>query len=183
MLALGVSADWLTPSLRPKLTAAVGRNVDWLLNTRSPGARLSTVFLTKVKSSLTHETLGNPATISGGPRRRLIPPRTKSEPADTEPVAEDITDLLGPLEKLESASEPVGLTTNSPTTGRVQPIFAIGGSGALPAIPIGSSNPQFDTVPLAPVPEPDVWLSMLVGFGILSAILRRSRSMNSAVSG
>ena len=185
MLALGVSADWLAPSLRPALAAAVGRNVDALLDARSPGARLSAAFLTKVRSALVPETPGNPGIKGpGGPRSRLIPPRTSSDSTTTDPAAEGIADLLGPLERLDSVPELGGLVANSPTLAGAQPVFAIGGPGALPAAsPIDLSNSPAGTVPLPAVPEPDIWLSMLVGFGWMGAALRRrGRSTNAAVA-
>ena len=109
LLAGGATADWLAPSLRPTLSAAVGRDVDTLLDARSPGARMAGALLTKVKKALSSGTgekpgLENPtlANRDSKSRSRMIPGRPVSGEAPAGLVNEQIQQLLGPLAGLES---------------------------------------------------------------------------------
>ncbi|MEO6715991.1 MAG: PEPxxWA-CTERM sorting domain-containing protein, partial [Novosphingobium sp.] len=183
MLVGGVSADWLALSLRPALAAVGERDVTALLDARSPGARLAGALLIKVKQALA-PTAPHNASAARGPRRRLIPPRTFPASDTDGLMPEDIVQLLGPLEGLEKTLPVTALAETVPAPGGVAPFALIGGAGGVigGGGSAGGSVPDTstiaavlpaDTVPVASVPEPSIWLSMLAGFAMAGAALRR----------
>lgn len=192
-LAGALVALWLAPSLRPALAATVGRDIAALLDARSPGGRIAGVWLTKVKQALAPlaSLRGSDPSARKNRRSRLIPRRPASSDVPAALAPEDIALLVGPLKALESAP-----LVSEPAIGPALPgtpplvLFGIGGGGgagsALP--PVTSANPGAEpatiaaTAPVAPVPEPSTWLSMVAGFGIAGAALRRRKRSPRAVA-
>ena len=194
LLAGGVAADWIDPSMRPSLEAAVGRDVNSLLDSRSPGERMAGALLSKVKTVLSFGAGDKPGlrpqTPAGGDldtRSRNIPPRAGAAEAPGALAGDEIQQLFGPLEGLEGEAIVPGLGSAGPAFAAAAPLVLIGGGtvggatgggvgggigGAGPAPGVVATTPA---VPVAPVPEPATWLTMVTGFGMAGWALRRRR--------
>lgn len=195
LFAGGATVDWLAPSLKPSLSAAVGRDVATMLESRSPGVRLAGALLTKIKRVLASDAGKKPSLGSSGSpdvdrttRRRMIPARSHSSDSPPLPVNEDLQQLLGPLAGLESGPlVPVVSTAGTTGSGSI-PLALIGvggagggGNGGSPGADLGAAPPAV-SIPVAPVPEPATWLTLLIGFGMAGAQLRSGgRQLKAAV--
>lgn len=152
-----------------------------------------------------------PKSAGPGRRSRLIArPSGPSEVGNKVPVGlteEDILHALGPIEGINI---PPLITSLVPAVqgfpGAAPLILIGGGSGSgsggggigggggaggsvlLPPVvgssptPVVTASSTADTAPAAPVPEPATWMSMVAGFGITGAALRRRKSGTKGVA-
>lgn len=190
VLAAGFAIGFVTLWLHPALAAETRRDVSALLAARSPGQRLVGAVLNKVAKTLVGD--HHPGS-DAGTRRRLIPPRNRTEDSPAGLGAEEMQKLLMPLRGLDS---PVLTSEIAPAGAPIEgsaPIVLIGGGnpdsggaggggGGTPgaSVPplIGATplvTPTANSTPVAPVPEPATWMNLLAGFGVMAAALRRRR--------
>ena len=161
---------------------------------RSPGVR-GDATLNKTKLAQADQ----PKSSTEKRRSRLIPRRADAglPPAATPIILPfDMAALTLPTEQLQRGMAAVGsgdlmplALTGSPGVGGGSAVVALpatsgggsGGSGAVPGgdvVPVATTAPQAtDTpAPVPEVPEPSVWLTMLIGFGLTGAVLRNTRA-------
>ena len=161
---------------------------------RSPGVRGDA---TLNKTKLAHADQAKSSTEKR--RSRLIPRRADARlPAAATPLVLpfDMAALTLPTEQLQRGMAAVGsgdlmpvALTGAPGAGGGSAVVALpatagggsGGSGAAPGgdvAPTATPAPQVAATPapVPEVPEPSVWLTMLIGFGLTGAVLRNTRA-------
>ena len=165
-----------------------------LSSNRSPGVRGDA---TLNKTKLARADLPNSSTEKR--RSRLIPRRADAGlPAAATPLVLpfDMAALTLPTEQLQRGMAAVGsgdlmpvALAGSPGAGGSSAVVALpatsgggsGGTGAVPGgdvAPVAMPAPQATSTPapVPEVPEPSVWLTMLIGFGLTGAMLRNTRA-------
>ena len=161
---------------------------------RSPGVR-GNATLTKTK--LANADQAEPSTEKR--RSRLIPRKSDAGlPAAATPLVLpfDMAALTLPTDQLQRGMAAVGsgnlmpvALTGSSGGGGGSAVVALpatsgggsGGTGAVPGgdvAPVATPAPQAtgSPAPVPEVPEPSVWLTMLIGFGLTGAVLRSARA-------
>ncbi|UUR09350.1 PEPxxWA-CTERM sorting domain-containing protein [Sphingomonas glaciei] len=159
-----------------------------LLNARSPGEReQGALTQTKIKKRLAfvprERALGKTFPPKPSPIEQLAEVVIPAPPTPLE-IMPSVTPLVPPTaaDVINAAS----LIASAPPFGGGSPIIGggspiIGGGGLLPPPPPSGSAPPTSEVPpggtvASPVPEPGSWLTMLLGFGVVGASMRRRRS-------
>ena len=165
-----------------------------LSSNRSPGVR-GDATLNKTKLARADQ----PKSSTEKRRSRLIPRGSDARlPAAATPLVLpfDMAALTLPTEQLQRGMAAVGsgdlmpvALTGSPGTGGGSAVVALpattgggsGGTGAVPGgdvAPVATPAPQATgtPAPVPEVPEPSVWLTMLIGFGLTGAVLRNTRA-------
>jgi len=142
-------------------------NAAELIQGRSPGERQE-AYLTKIKQMPAVE------------RAARAKPRTKAKP--DAPLKRNFTRALADAAGIPDTDSiaPFGLRASDVAFSAP----AVGGSasGLLPSPAFGpfgggaggGGDPGRELIPPAPVPEPDIWLTLIFGFGSMGIALRRA---------
>ncbi len=173
-----VAFDMATPKAALASVTDSAISAASLLKGRSPGARSSQLLLTKTKSTLA-------ASDGVGRRSRMLPTAGESSSGAQRAIPRDVTPQLT-TETTSPALAPLeaGSPINVPIAQEAPVVPAgAGGPAGLPGIitpaivdPAAIVTPTpapTVTTPATAVPEPSTWLSMIVGFALLGAGLRR----------
>ncbi len=186
MLLLGIAASNSSPPLREagvEKLAEIGNAIAMLVS-RSPGER-TTATLTKTKSRQ-HRNAANeldkPAELAkSAPKRSRIIKGVDNNPADK--LAVPGPETQDPLIKAVGGQNPVsgeefeianfpGITGPGFIFDFPNPGGAFGGGGAIIDPPTGN--------PVSGVPEPESWIIMLLGMGLIGWALRRRPGLTKA---
>lgn len=150
-----------------------------MMRDRSPGERAQGAILVKRAQAKLPSAVAAPVQ----PKPPVIAAALPAAPAAIAPltsVATPAAAVLAPA--VVPAAAPVALAAAAPASSGffLPPIFFPGGGGGHgsppPTVKPPSGGGGGGPPPVPGVPEPDTWLMMLVGFGLLGAYLRRQRS-------